>query len=108
VDAGEVFDELRRLVGEARPEDLPSFAGRTAEVQAIIGLRLRSVEVGSARSTTEPAVNISVEEAARRLGVSSSFIYKGKGTLPFLVKVGRRLVVSVSAMDRWQKARMGG
>jgi helix-turn-helix protein len=101
-------DELLRDAEAAPIAELPAFLGTLVEVEERIRLRLRSVEVAPARSTTEPDVNVSVDEAARRLGISPSYVYKNRRTLPFVVKIGRRLVCSTAGLERWRKSRMYG
>jgi excisionase family DNA binding protein len=54
-----------------------------------------------------PDANISVAEAAGRLGVSKSYLYKNAKALPFVVKIGRRRVCSSSRLERWNRSRLG-
>jgi len=99
-------DELLRDADGLPIEELPAFLGTLVEVEERIRLRLRSVEVAPASATTEPDVNVSVDEAARRLGISASYIYKNAARLPFVVRIGRRLTCSTVAFERWRKSRI--
>ena len=49
--------------------------------------------------------NLSIDEAARRLGVSKDFLYRTK--LPFKVRIGRRVLFSARGLERWNQARQG-
>jgi hypothetical protein len=53
---------------------------------------------------------VSVEEAAERLCVSPDWIYrrsKGDRRLPFLARIGGKLLCSVQALDRYIQQRVG-
>ena len=80
--------------------DLPAFIGRLAEAQAEAQRRLFQPP-----EPAPPEHSISVEEGAKRLGVSLSYIYKHKEKLPFVRNEGRRVVVSVSGLDRYMRRR---
>lgn len=100
-------DELIRDADGLPVEELPAFVGALVEAEERARLRLRLVEIAPARSTTEPDVSVSVDEAARRLAISPSYVYKNAARLPFVVRIGRRLTCSAVALERWRKARMG-
>ncbi len=51
--------------------------------------------------------NLSVEEAARRLGVSRNYLYRHFKRLPFGVRIGRRVLFSARGLDRWNRKRQG-
>lgn len=53
-----------------------------------------------ATPATEPEGNISVKEAARRLGISESYIYKNAARLPYVSREGGRVVCSARAVSR--------
>ncbi len=66
--------------------------------------------LASTADRTEPEPNagreaVSVEDAARRAGVSRTFLYQriSSGELP-TVKVGKRRLVRVEALRRWLKS----
>ena len=48
----------------------------------------------------EPDRNLSVREAAQRLGVSERYVYRHSQELP-AVRLGRRLVFSGRGLDRY-------
>ena len=50
--------------------------------------------------------NITVEEAARRLALSPSYLYKNAKALPFVGKVGGAVRCDASGVERWRVARM--
>lgn len=51
--------------------------------------------------------NLSVAEAAERLGVSKKYLYQHSRDLPFAVRVGSRLLFSSQGLASWLKARRG-
>jgi excisionase family DNA binding protein len=51
-----------------------------------------------------PDVNLSAEEAARRLGMSVDYLYKAKN-LPFRRKIGRSVRFSAAGLERWNRQR---
>jgi hypothetical protein len=54
-----------------------------------------------------PDHNVSVAEAAQRLAVSPTYIYKHVDMLPFTRRIGRRVTCSSSGLERFnaQKAK---
>jgi hypothetical protein len=85
---------------------LPGLLGLLAEAQAMALARL-TVPDAEDQPRQAPDGNVSVAEAARRLGVSPSYIYKNAKVLPFVVRIGRRRVCSASRLERWNRGRLG-
>jgi predicted DNA-binding transcriptional regulator AlpA len=99
--------DLTARVREAAPEELPALLGQLVEAAATALMRLNGGGCGhqAARVATTPEdVNLSAEEAARRLGVSIDYLYKTKN-LPFRRRIGRRVVFSSAGLDRWNRQR---
>ena len=102
----EVFAALDRAIGGAGAEDLPALAGALEEARVRIQLRLARTCQGNGHAPTpHPDGNLSVDEAALRLGVSGSYIYKHARKLPFTIRIGRRVVCSARGVERWNKQR---
>jgi predicted DNA-binding transcriptional regulator AlpA len=99
--------DLRALVEATALDDLPALAGRLREAELLVEARLRAAAPPPTSSAMQADTNISAKEAARRLGVSPSYIYKNAKGLPFVVKIGRRLLCSPSRLERWNRARAG-
>ena len=99
--------DLVALVRDADPAALPALILTLLQAQSVATARLmadmRSSGDGRAAS---PDVNLSAEEAARRLGVSIDYLYKHKN-LPFRVEIGRRVVFSAAGLERWNQQRKG-
>ena len=51
--------------------------------------------------------NLSVKEAAERMGVSVSYLYQNHGKLPFTVKIGSRLLFSSDGIAKWLRRQQG-
>jgi hypothetical protein len=82
-------------------------AGDFAAGLVITCLRLvTEVPIAAPVPLTPPEGNISVEEAARRLGVSASYIRKNWKTLPFTLRIGTRLLVDTGRLEKYQSQRL--
>jgi predicted DNA-binding transcriptional regulator AlpA len=83
--------ELEALLNAARAlaqDDLPRFLGDLETVRAVAWSRLTATAPVSQKAGDEL---IDIEEAARRLGVSCSFLYRNHGRYAFSRRVGRLL-----------------
>ena len=102
--------DLLAAIRDAPPESLPEWVGVCAEAQALAQARIMAGEpraaVGRA-GPTEVNGNLSASEAARRLGVSTDYLYKRAraGHLPFAVRIGRRVVFDEPGLERWNRQR---
>jgi excisionase family DNA binding protein len=103
---GTLARQLLQTVAETPSAHLPALVGALAQVQAVALSRLTTPRPEEHRPEARDA-NISVREAARRLGVSSSYIYKNAESLPFAVRIGRRLLCSERRLEKWNRARLG-
>lgn len=101
--AVELLQQLDHAIAASAPEERPAL---------IVGLAARMATLGAGLTTPQPAtveatsVNITIKDAARRLGVSADYIYRNADKLPFLVRIGRRLLANSSALERYIKARI--
>jgi excisionase family DNA binding protein len=85
---------------EARPGLVVALAARLATVGAGLVVQMPA--------KTEPASsNISVDEAAVRLGMSKDYIYRNADELPFIVRQGRRVLANAAALDKYIRTRTG-
>ncbi len=99
--------DLRLLVASTDPADLPALAGKLREAELLTEMRLRENPSKDDQKPVEVDGKISAAEAARRLGISKAYIYKNAATLPFVARIGRRVVVSVRGLERYQKRMRG-
>jgi len=81
------------------PEELPEFLGE-----------LEHVRVTALARITTPAVErldelLDVEETARRMNVSTNYLYHAHRTLPFARRVGRKLLFSSRGLDSYLRKR---
>lgn len=105
----ELLDELGRLVGEISMDELPRLVGALVEAEERARLRLRVEAAGNShRPDADADVNLDAAEAARRLGLSKDYLYTNADRLPFVVKIGRRVLFSSRGLERWNRNRMGG
>jgi excisionase family DNA binding protein len=104
-------DTLTALVQKTPPSDLPALAGELARTLALVVARSATSAVTAAPPTSPPVDSVSdelltVEEAAARLNVKVSWLYRHVRELPFARKIGRRtLRFDARGLDRWLRVR---
>jgi excisionase family DNA binding protein len=102
-------ETLRALVAAAAPGELPALAGELARGLADVLARAAApaapLSVESPRNHADDAL-LTVDEAAERLGVARSWLYRHAKALPFTKKLGRRtLRFDVHGLERWVNSR---
>ena len=97
-DAPGLFTDLRISLSKLPREDLPEFLGGIALLEAEARLRLNDRE--PARLLAEDRL-LDVKEAAIRLCMSVSELYKTADDFPFTIKRGRTVRFSSLGIDRW-------
>ena len=94
--------DLRALVLEAPREELPAIVGQLAALQAEALARLTApLPAPVATVGHEPDGNVSVQVAASRLGLSDRWLYRNAKRLPFIRKIGRRVLCSARGVAEW-------
>lgn len=86
-------------------EAIPALVGEAASLHARLLARLMAS--GQDGKPDSPERLLSVDEAARMLQVSKSWLYKRTARLPFVVKVGSRVCYSEAGIRAWIRRRMG-
>lgn len=102
---------LTALVGETQPSDLPALAGELARALATVVARtaVTAVPVSTIPPTSVADESLTIEEAAKRLGVKVSWLYRHARDLPFTRKIGRRtLRFDARGLERWAANRPRG
>ncbi len=79
-------------------KEIPSFLGELEEIRVTATARL----VAPA-PTEQPDELLSVEETARRMGVSKDYLYHAHKRFPFARRIGKRLLFSSSGLDSYLK-----
>jgi hypothetical protein len=100
------FGAVQSLARTTPVGDLPALLGALEAVKAEVWCRLASPPPSPAISRP-PDENVSVEEAGRRLGISDRWIYKHADRLPFVRKIGRRVLCSARALAEWNDRQRG-
>lgn len=85
------------------PAVIPALLVQLAAAQAVLSARLVVSSNSRGASAPEPAgpVNLGIKDAARRLGVSASYLYRHAKEYPFTVRIGRRLLFREAGIARW-------
>jgi excisionase family DNA binding protein len=98
------LDELPKLIGELEHGRALAWArltqpGPSGAPPALESPTAESPEVGLLR----------IHEAARRLGMSKSWLYRNAGTLPFAVRPnGHNWRFRISGLEKWLDNRSSG
>jgi hypothetical protein len=87
---------LLQMAREAAPEELPALIGQLEAAKATAWARLTSPTPARA----EHDELLGVAEAARRLGVSTDYLYSHHRDYPFTRRQGRKLLFSAQGIDR--------
>lgn len=103
-------DELTRIlenpanISEIAPESLPPLLCQLAALQSALTARLLTTPANGDSSPPDDVL-VDVKEAAKRTGLSSSFLYKNP--MPFKVREGGRVLFSSNGISAWIKKRQG-
>ena len=103
VDLADLIQDPSKIADVDRGQ-IPALLTQLGALQASMAARLMAKEVGNfcAAETL-----LTVAEAAERLGVSEDWLYRRTKTLPFVLRVGRHVRYSASAIDRYIRNRTG-
>lgn len=97
------FTDLRLALPELPEESLPEFLGDLARLEAEARIRLNAQ-----RQSSGPAVEdrlLDVKEAAERLGISTSQLYRTADDFTFTIRSGRALRFSSLGISKWIEKR---
>ncbi len=97
---------LEQVAANVPVPELPDLIGRLVSLEERARLRLRQ-GAPAATGATDADENVSAAAAARRLGVSRAWLYRHTPSLPFALKLGRRIVFSTRGLERWHRQRLG-
>ena len=92
--------ELEVVLTRARAlaaDDLPDFLGALETIRAVAWSRLTA----AATTTQQRDELISIEQAAGRLGLSPSYLYRNHQQFPFTRRVGRSLRFSAQGLQSY-------
>ncbi len=101
-------EEVHALVERAKPEELPDLAAELA--RGLASVLARTATLASPKPVPAAVdardMLLSVSDAATRLGVPKSWLYRHAKTLPFARKLGHRtLRFEAHGLDRWARSR---
>lgn len=92
--------ELEGILESARqlaPAELPRLLGDLEEIKATALARLAA----PVAPVQQPDALLDVEEAAARLGMSRSYLYRHASRFPFVRRVGRSLRFSTNGIENY-------
>lgn len=91
------------------PESIPAVLGELERLRATLWARLTLTQSngGHEDSSSDGDRLLSAKEAAAKLGSSSDWLYRHSRSLPFTVRMGRRVQFSEAGIERYIRQRMG-
>ena len=102
-----LLEALDEAIASAPPEQVPVLLAALSSRLNAATAKLLSLSTEPKHSSEAPDENLSVDEAARRLGVSRDYLYHHAPKLPFTVRIGRRLLFSARGLEQWNRYRQG-
>jgi predicted DNA-binding transcriptional regulator AlpA len=101
------LDQLLAALDELPADQLPEVIGALETAKSRMWMRLAAQPAG-AHSTTDADETVDVDQAARLLGMSRSWVYRHARRLPFAHRVGHRaLRFSTGGIRRYLASRGG-
>lgn len=97
-------DKLKAALEEARSlplDDLPAFLGELEQVRVTALARLSAPVAAPA----PPDERVDIATAAKRLGVSTSYLYRNHKRLSFCKNEGRKLLFSARGIEQHIRRR---
>jgi hypothetical protein len=101
-----VFEDPEHWFENLTHNDLAALAARFAAGQVIVATRMAALPppmpVADPNGVREPEVGlITVDEAAERLRRSPKWLYRRSKTLPFVVRLGRSVLIDPRKLAKW-------
>jgi excisionase family DNA binding protein len=102
-----MIPELEAVLGRARAlgsDELPRFLGELETIRAVAWSRLTAAAPAAQQAHDEL---LATKQAASRLGVSESYLYRNHRQFPFTRRVGRALRFSAAGLEDYIRQRNG-
>jgi excisionase family DNA binding protein len=100
-----LFSQLSRLIDHLPLDQIPAILAALSAMAGAASARILGSEDAGDTPAEAADENLSIEEAARRLGVSKDYLYRHAKKLPFTRRIGRRLLFSARGLERWNRRR---
>jgi len=96
---------LDRFIANAPPHTLPTLVMALSAKLTLAAARCLEFRNDLPHAVPTRDGNLSAHEAAVRLGVSKSYLYRHASRLPFARKIGRRVLFSANGLERWIRSQ---
>jgi len=103
-----ILADLDRVIAESPQEQLPALLATLSARLALVASKIMASSPRNTGSSESLQGNLSVGEAAARLGISQDYLYRNARKLPFSLRIGRRLLFSASGLEKWVAQRREG
>lgn len=99
---------IAEIVASADPSELPALAGELGRGLAAVLMRSTMTVAATSRGAESEVSDrlLTVDEAAARIGMEKSWLYRHGKSLPFARKLGHRsLRFDARGLERWLRER---
>ena len=108
IDLNRLLADPERAVADIRASEIPGLLVSLSGLLTALAAREAHPATDSDRKAQPNRdENLSAEEASRRLGMSKDWLYRNASSLPFTVRIGRRVLFSARGLERWNHQRQG-
>jgi excisionase family DNA binding protein len=90
------LEAVLELAGTLPAESVPEFLGEVETIRVVALSRLTALT-----TVAKPDELLTVEQTAARLNVSENYLYRNSRRLPFVRRIGRKLLFSSSEFDTY-------
>lgn len=98
-------------IADVEPAEIPALIVQLASAQAQLAARLlvdpATPDSGKPAGDLAHEPLLDVRHAARRLGVSTTWVYRRVNRLPFVIRLERQVRVSAAGLERYLRAQQG-
>ncbi len=106
ITASDLLGDYKQKISQVAVGEIPTLIGNLEELKAVAWVRL--VETTNGGNVGQGAASdqlLKAKEAARRLNVSEDYLYRNSRSLPFTVRIGKRLRFSAQGIQNYIKLR---
>jgi predicted DNA-binding transcriptional regulator AlpA len=87
-------------------EVIPALRGELTRLDTLLLARLLSGSNAHSGNAREGDRRLNAKEAAAKLGTSTDWVYRRSRSLPFVIRLGRKVVFSEAGIEKYIRQRM--
>lgn len=90
------------------PEVIPTLRAELAKLDSLLLMRLSFPETNDHSENARDGDRLlTAKEAATKIGTAPDWLYRRSRTLPFTVRIGRKVLFSEAGIEKFIRQRMG-